>query len=84
MGTCHCGRKKSKYANECSVCSKKRMNEIHEKSLAIVRTGKCPECGAGLKRNLSITGWWQCEQFGAEGFRKDPLRPSCNFQCFTE
>lgn len=53
-------------------------------AVAIVKTGKCPQCGAGLRRNLSITGWWQCEQLGAEGFRKDASKPSCSWQTFTE
>lgn len=51
---------------------------------AIVATGKCPDCGSGLRRNLAITGWWQCEQFGAEGFRKDATKPACSWQGFTE
>ena len=51
---------------------------------AIVATGTCPTCGAKLKANLSLAGWWQCEQFGAVGFRKNPAAPSCNFQTFTE
>ena len=49
-----------------------------------VSRGICPTCGGKLKRNLSMTGWWQCEQFGAENFRKDPTRSSCNFQGFKE
>jgi hypothetical protein len=50
----------------------------------IVSGGTCPQCGCGLRRNLAITGWWQCSQYGAEGFRKDSSRPSCSFQTFTE
>ena len=49
-----------------------------------VSRGICPTCGGKLKRNLSMTGWWQCEQLGAEIIRKDATRPSCNFQGFTE
>lgn len=50
----------------------------------IVGAGRCPLCGRPLRRNLSLAGWYQCEQFGAEGFRKDPAAPSCPFQTFTE
>lgn len=49
----------------------------------IVSAGKCPQCGAGLRHNLAITGWWQCEQYGTVGFRKDSSKPSCSFQTFT-
>lgn len=50
---------------------------------AIVATGKCPTCGAGLRSNLALTGWWQCKQLGAVGFREIADKPSCNFQTFT-
>jgi ribosomal protein L37AE/L43A len=50
----------------------------------IVATGTCPQCGTKLRRNLSLTGWWQCAQLGAEGFRLDSSKPSCSFQTFTE
>lgn len=50
----------------------------------IVSTGCCPQCGAKLRRNLAITGWWQCSQYGAEGFRADSSKPSCSWQTFTE
>lgn len=51
---------------------------------AQVATGKCPRCGAPLRRNLAITGWWQCSQYGTEGFRADSTKPSCSWQTFTE
>lgn len=51
---------------------------------SIVAKGKCLDCGADLKRNSALAGWWQCVQFGSEQFRKDPTKPSCNFQIFTE
>lgn len=50
----------------------------------IVSTGKCPQCGRALRRNSSMTGWWQCSQFGAVGFRADANVPPCSFQTFTE
>lgn len=42
----------------------------------------CPSCGRPIKRNLSLTGWWQCSQFGAEGFRVDSSKPACSWQAF--
>ena len=50
---------------------------------AVVSSGKCPCCGRGLRRNLSLTGWWQCEQLGAVGFRKFADQPSCDWQGFV-
>jgi hypothetical protein len=50
----------------------------------IVNIGVCPICGSKLRRNLSLTGWYQCEQFGSKGFRKDSLKPQCAWQGFTE
>ncbi len=54
------------------------------KARTIVAIGICPDCGAHLRRNLSLTGWWQCEQYGSEGFRKDSSKPACSWQDFTE
>lgn len=42
----------------------------------------CPQCGAKLRRNLSLTGWWQCGQYGSDGFRADNSKPQCSFQGF--
>lgn len=64
--------------------SAKRTAEQRERVKEIVRTGKCPKCGRGLVRNLSMTGWWQCEQLGSVAFRKHPELPSCGWQGFTE
>jgi hypothetical protein len=49
----------------------------------IVATGRCPECGQALRRNLALTGWWQCVGYGAEGFRAAGSK-ECLFQTFTE
>lgn len=64
--------------------AKAKRNENIAKQVAIVQTGKCPQCGAPLRRNLALAGWWQCSQYGADGFRKDNSKPSCSFQTFTE
>lgn len=50
----------------------------------VVATGKCPCCGSPLRRNLAMTGWWQCSQYGADGWRADNSKPACNWQGFTE
>lgn len=50
----------------------------------IVATGVCPLCAGKLRRNLSLTGWWQCEQLGAATHRKDANKPSCSWQGFTQ
>ena len=60
-----------------------KLKKIYEENKQIVLIGKCPECGEVLKRNLSLAGWYQCAQLGAEGFRKDSSKPSCSFQCFV-
>lgn len=61
-----------------------RMDAIHAEVQAVVAKGECPQCGSGLRRNSSITGWWQCEQYGAEGFRARAADPPCSWQGFTE
>jgi len=55
-----------------------------EKAQAIVTAGVCPQCGAKLRRNSAMAGWWQCEQYDAPSFRTRPEDPACSFQCFTE
>lgn len=81
---CSCGKVKSKYLDVCTECFDKRMAKIHAEIQKIVQGGICPICGAKIKRNYSITGWYQCEQLGADNFRKDPSKPSCCWQGFTE
>lgn len=56
----------------------------HEAARAIVSKGKCPQCGSKLRRNLSLAGWWQCEQFGADTHRARPDESPCGWQIFTE
>ena len=50
---------------------------------AIIATGKCPRCGSPLRRNLALTGWWQCSQYGAVGFRADSAKDPCDWQDFN-
>lgn len=86
MATCNkCGGRCSKYSNNtCPKCHKKRMTDIHAEIGKIVKSGKCPDCGRGLRRNMALSGWWQCVQYGAVGFRAEADKPSCNWQGFTE
>ena len=59
----------------------KRQARLAEVRLAL--DNGCPQCGAKIKRNLSMTGWWQCSQLGAVGFRADAEKPSCSWQTFV-
>jgi hypothetical protein len=61
-----------------------RLLAARAEALRIVASGVCPHCGAKLRRNLALTGWWQCEQVGAPGFRADNEKPQCTGQWFTE
>lgn len=61
-----------------------RVAAIRAENSRVVAGGVCPDCGRKLRRNLALTGWWQCSQFGAEQFRADAAQPSCDFQCFAE
>lgn len=80
---CECGRAMSKVSVRCTRCHTEHMDELEAEASAIVATGACPDCGSKLKRNLALTGWWMCEQRGAEGFRARPNDPPCDFQTFT-
>ena len=64
--------------------SVERMAAAKAATRSVVATGHCPQCGAPLRRNWALTGWWQCSQFGADGFRADSSKPSCDWQGFTE
>lgn len=63
---------------------REHMDEVYARNRAEVEAagGKCPRCGRSLRQNLALTGWYQCEQLGAVGFRKDADQPSCDFQTF--
>jgi hypothetical protein len=67
----------NKYANLCKACAAERKAQLHAEADAIVAAGKCPQFGAGLKRNNALTGWWQCATTGIGQPNK------CGFQCFT-
>jgi len=83
MKRCKCGKRIAKHATECIACSKARRDAQKMANQAILEKGVCPDCGRKLKRNLALTGWIQCVQYGAEGFRAEPDKPACNFQMFV-
>lgn len=70
--------KQEKAEREARIAQSKA---IAQKAL---QENKCPECMEGVRRNLALTGWVQCEQYGAEQFRKNPSQPACNWQGFTQ
>ena len=43
----------------------------------------CPRCGRPVRRNLALTGWVQCTQFGVPQYRRDPRAAACEWQGFT-
>ena len=61
-----------------------RIDAAQVATRAVVESGVCPCCGSPVKRNLSLTGWWQCSQYGSDGFRADSNRPQCGWQGFTQ
>lgn len=72
-----------KARSEERKASNARIEQAQAATRAVVATGKCPDCGSGLKRNLALTGWWTCEQRGAVGFRARAESPACSWQGFT-
>lgn len=52
-------------------------------AITAVQSNRCPQCGRPVRRNLSITGWIQCSQFGADTHRADKSQPACPWQGFT-
>jgi hypothetical protein len=64
--------------------AKVRISKHNEETQAVVDSGKCPQCGSKVKPNYSITGWWQCEQYGSTGFRARDNDPQCSWQGFTQ
>lgn len=63
-----------------------RMEAAKAEAQRVVATGQCPLCGLPLRRNSSLTGWWQCVACCAPSCSPPEHRdkPRCSFQCFTE
>lgn len=69
---------------QAQAASAKRMEESRNEARLAVMQNKCPLCGAPVRRNSALTGWVQCSQYGAEGFRADSSKPACSWQGFTQ
>ena len=80
VNRCACGKRIGRYARTCTKCFNARSAQLRTEGLALVSSGLCPVCGRALRLNLSITGWYQCTQFGAETHRADGSKPACEFQ----
>ena len=70
-------------ATQARKAQQERIAQAQAETQAVVNTGVCPHCGSALRRNMSIAGWWQCEQLGAETHRKRPQDAAGNWQGFT-
>lgn len=60
-----------------------RMLENYRITREALASNSCPSCGAGVHRNLSLSGWVQCDRSGAPGFRRDTTGAACSWQGFT-
>lgn len=60
-----------------------RMRAANKEAREALSSNVCPSCGGGVHRNLALTGWVQCDGFGADGFRKNPNATPCSWQGFT-
>lgn len=67
------------------IAKNQRMDRLRQ-AQAHVKRGICPNCGCGIRRNNSMTGWFQCDALGAVGFQTgDGIgKPACNFQFFFD
>ena len=74
--------KYSESSSPRTVCLKNYKKERNTEYMKVLAKGLCPKCGSKLKRNLSISGWWQCEQYGAVTHRARPNDPQCEYQLF--
>jgi hypothetical protein len=61
-----------------------RIEKARAQAQGALRRNQCPTCNRPVRRNLALTGWVQCSQFGAPEFRAEPSQPACSWQGFTE
>jgi hypothetical protein len=72
-----------RHAEALRIEQENRIRRQSDEVQTIVMSGRCPLCGSGLRRNSSLAGWWQCEQYGAPSFRADADKPACSWQGFV-
>jgi hypothetical protein len=65
------------------IARDQRVARDQAEARAALAANRCPVCGRSVRRNLSITGWVQCSQLGADTHRADPSQPPCAWQGFT-
>lgn len=71
------------FVKKAQTAAQARMAAAKAEAGKALAENRCPCCGKGVRQNLALTGWVQCEQFGAPTFRKDSSLPSCDWQGFT-
>lgn len=83
---CACGKRMGRNDTQCKACYKKASDDRYAEADKVVATGVCPTCGAALRRNNALTGWWVCGASGEPSFRLPEYRDrpvGCTFQIFT-
>jgi predicted nucleic acid-binding Zn ribbon protein len=88
MNCSNCGKRASKNSPDglCKKCSTAKRIARALEAQAIVDKGVCPTCGSPLRRNLALTGWYQCARFGEPAFRAPAFRdlPKCSWQVIVD
>lgn len=75
-------RNRKPSAKALRIADAKAKADAHNAMVAKAEREGCPCCGAKTRRNPSLTGWVQCGQYGAVGFRADSTKPACSWQEF--
>jgi hypothetical protein len=65
------------------IASNARIAAAQAEARTALAENRCPCCGQGVRTNSSLTGWVQCDGYGAEGFRKAGST-HCAWQGFTQ
>lgn len=60
-----------------------RIERDRQEARDAIAANRCPVCARPVRRNLSLTGWIQCNQYGADTHRADASQPACSWQGFT-